>query len=576
VGGTDGGAGNVISGNFQVGVRIQANGVVVQGNYIGTDVSGTRILGNVEGLVIDPSSQNVVIGGTAPGAGNLISANTREGVTDNGTGTLFQGNYIGTDVTGTLNLGNIAGGLFASGSGTTVGGTTPGAGNLISANGGAGLVLSGSDLVVQGNRIGTNAAGTAALPNVTGVGSSGLRITLGGTSPAAGNLISGNSFAGLAIGSAGHDDVGTVVQGNLIGTDVTGTAALGNGIGVSITGRGLTLGGTEAGAGNVISGNVGDGVLIADRTDTGATLLGNRIGTDVSGMFALPNGGNGVTATTANNVIGGAADGAGNLISGNKGAGLRLDAPHQVVQGNRIGTDVSGTQPLGNGTGVFADSSDNLLGGTEAGAGNLISGNAGDGITLSGAGTTRNLVQGNTIGADVSGTAPLGNGGNGVALTGGAHDNTVGGVAPRAGNVIAFNGNDGVLVDGGSGNTILHDLIFANANLGIELLDGGNNGQPVPTVTSAASGGGLTNIQVDFTGPPSTLYTLELFANGDPANPQGERFLISLTVSTNADGVASVTVSVGFEVPPGQVVTATLTDPLGNTSAFSLGLPVTG
>jgi hypothetical protein len=187
----------------------------------------------------------------------------------------------------------------------------------------------------------------------------------------------------------------------------------------------------------------------------------------------------------------------------------------------------------------------------------------------------RNRIQGNLIGTDLTGAQPLGNGGDGVAVTGGAHDNTVGGTVPGAGNVIAYNGHDGVLIDTGTGNSVLHNRIFANAALGIELVNHGNNDQAAPVLTAAASGGGVTTLQGRFTGRRSTTYTLEFFADGgDPA--QGQQFLGSVTVTTDANGVADFTVSFGLEVAPGQLATATATDPDGNTSAFSQGVVVTG
>ena len=126
-----------------------------------------------------------------------------------------------------------------------------------------------------------------------------------------------------------------------------------------------------------------------------------------------------------------------------------------------------------------------------------------------------------------------------------------------------------------SRNAILHNAIFGNGRLGIELLNNGNNNQPAPTLTSAATGGGLTTIQGTFTGQPSRVYTLELFANDDPSGSQGERFLGSFSVLTDASGMATFTVSLGLEVTAGGTVTATLTDPLNNTSAFSSPQPVT-
>jgi hypothetical protein len=584
IGGTQAELRNLVSGNTGAGIRIQASGILVQGNFIGTDLTGTKALPNGSyGVQVPSGATNNTVGGTEAGSGNLISGNYEDGVLLSGDNNLVQGNYIGTDVTGTAALGNrtIAVYIFQGGH-NTVGGTAPGAKNLISGNtsaagvevfGGFGSGGAAPDNVVQGNYIGTDITGTKALGNARGVyvGTNGAGTTVGGAAAGAGNLISGNSDSGAYLSAPN-----ITVQGNRIGTDASGAHALGNEVdGVFVGADNDLIGGTADGAGNLISGNKRNGVELLGPNNT---VEGNRIGTDASGTQAVGNAFAGVFINHAsNNHIG--TPSAGNLLSGNGSAGVYVlgtnaTATGNLIQGNRIGTDASGFKALGNSTGVVLDSApDNTVGGTEAGAGNLISGNKGYGIDLFGT-ANANAVQGNTVGADVTGAAFLGNGGSGVAITGGAHDNTTGGLAPRAGNVIAYNGNDGVLVDGGAGNAILHDAIFGNGNLGLELLDGGNNDQPAPTVTSAVSGGGQTNIQVDFSGLPSTAYTLELFVNSDPSNPQGERFLVALPVSTGPGGVASFTVSLGLEVPAGEAVTATLTDPAGNTSTFSLAVLV--
>jgi parallel beta-helix repeat protein len=562
--------GNLISGNG-TGVVLSAGGNLLQGNTLGTDAGAAYAVGNDAGVVINSTGN--MIGGTAPGAGNLISGNGT-GVQVASPGNLIQGNLIGTDGTGSAALGN-ATGVSITAANNTLGGTAPGASNVISGNG-TGVALSGSGAannVVQGNLIGTDAGGA----NPVGNAEDGIFLTsganhnlIGGAAPGAGNVIAASGAYGVALfmGSGSNQ-----VQGNLIGTDAGGTAPLGNLIGVFV-GAGSndnTVGGTAAGAGNLISASLSDGIYLNASSRT--VVRGNTVGADVSGTNPLGNR-NGITVVGSD-----ATTLAGNLLSGNREAGVYLsDATNLTIAGNLIGTDASGTQALGNGgAGIFLLSGSNVtVGGTASGAGNLISANGADGITISGPSTTGVVVQGNTIGADVTGAAFLGNGGNGVALVDGAHDNRIGGVALGAGNLIAFNGNDGVLVDGGAGNAILHDRIFANANLGIELLDGGNNGQPAPTVTSVVSGGGQTNVQVDFSGLPSTVYTLELFVNSDPASDQGERFLGSFTVLTDPSGVASFTASFGFDLPAGEVVTATLTDPFGNTSTFSLATPVNG
>src|SRR5207247_1576932 len=158
--------------------------------------------------------------------------------------------------------GVICGDVLLGGADVTIGGTAAGAGNLVSGNDGDGIVVANSGALIQGNFIGTNATGTAALRNlrhgVNFLGLKGRNSTLGGTTAGARNLISGNGVDGVYVG-----DGGNLIQGNYIGTNASGTAALANmQHGVDITSSGNTVGGTVAGARNVISGNSRFGVLV--------------------------------------------------------------------------------------------------------------------------------------------------------------------------------------------------------------------------------------------------------------------------------------------------------------------------
>lgn len=420
-------------------------------------------------------------------------------------GNVLVGNYIGTDPTGAQAQGNGIGVMIGSDN-NLIGGTEAGAGNLISGNGG-GIEILGSGATnnsIQGNYIGTDATGTQALGNTTGVDILGGRNnTVGGTATGAGNLISGNSATGLSLGSDGN-----IVRGNYIGTDVTGARAVGNFNGVSILGEANFVGGTTPGSGNVIAGNGGPGIEII-------------------------------------------------FVSGN------------VIQGDYIGTDATGTQALGNGgDGVVLNGSNNTVGGTTAGAGNLIAANGGSGIAIQARG---NAVEGNLIGTDISGTNPLGNSMDGVSLLTGASGNTVGGTVAGAGNTIAFNSLSGVLVNQGTDNAIQGNAIFANGGLGIELVDQGNHDQEAPMLIAASSDGQNTTVVGTLTSAPNTDFVLEFFSNtecGLGGYGQGEIFLGSLTVTTDDTGLVEFTAMLD-PVDVGQFITATATDPEGNTSQFS-------
>jgi hypothetical protein len=296
--------------------------------------------------------------------------------------------------------------------------------------------------------------------------SSAQNNTIGGTTVGARNVISGNAQSGVHIGG---DASSNQVLGNFIGTNQDGTAALGNGFrGVVIDGApNTTVGGTAAGAGNVISGNALGGVDISGPTATGNAVRKNFIGTDASGGAALGNGtGAGVQINDAPmNTIGGSTD-SRNLISGNAFVGIAIigaTATSNVVAANTIGTNFDGSGPVPNGHGVLILSSVNTIGSDFPGLGNLISGNTGQGVWLTGSGAIGNIVLGNLIGTNAGGTATLGNGGNGVLIDANATTNTIGGSPAATRNVISGNGLNGVRIDGG-GNTVRGNYIGTDVN----------------------------------------------------------------------------------------------------------------
>ena len=368
-----GGTGNVISGNDQYGISIDANstGNFVQHNLIGTNLAGTAALGNSFSGIVVLSGSNT-IGGTATDAGNAISGNLHHGVWLNSataTGNLVQGNYIGLDMTGTADVGNVLNGvqIDASAATNTIGGTTPAAGNVISGNNQNGVFMTGAATtgnLVQGNYIGTNEAGTGAVANtLDGVLINGSPSnTIGGTAAGAGNVISGNSRFGVEIVNSGS--TGNLVQGNLIGTNAAGTGAVGNtksGV-VVFNAASNTVGGTAVGSRNMISGNGENGVFLGAAGATGNLVQGNYIGTDITGAVDLGNTLDGVLVNAApSNTIGGTAATARNVISGNNRFGIQIissGATGNLVQGNYIGTNAAGTGAVGNslsGIVVFAE-----------------------------------------------------------------------------------------------------------------------------------------------------------------------------------------------------------------------------
>lgn len=306
---------------------INASGSIIEGNYIGTDVTGTVDVGNGAAGIEVQSCGNVTIGGTTAAARNIISGNTGPGITFGGTvdpNNVIEGNYIGTDVTGTLDLGNDRQGISDTGQNTLIGGTTAGAGNVISGNGQtiieSGAVYTGdTGMLLQGNLIGTDVTGTTAIGDgFSGVYMGGTSSTVGGTTPAARNVISGNLKHGILVGTGFNN--GNLIEGNYIGTDVTGTSAIANGVnGVECSGK-IVVGGTASGAGNVISGNGQDGIGLD--TGFGTTIQGNLIGTQADGVSALGNTRTGVRRNSGTGTIGGTATGAPNVIAFNGGDGI--------------------------------------------------------------------------------------------------------------------------------------------------------------------------------------------------------------------------------------------------------------
>jgi hypothetical protein len=485
-------------------------------------------------------------------------------------------------------------------------GGTSGAGRTVA------LMSLASNVKIEGSFIGTNASGTAATASpTTGIFLDNVsNSTIGGTTPAARNLISGN-YGGLIL--RGPETTGNVIAGNTIGTDASGTAAIPNTVDGILLGpfaANNLIGGTTAGARNVISGN-GNGIVAASISPgllytlgDGNRIQGNYIGTTADGNGALGNGAVGQNTTGGIYIadlnlgagaltIGGTAVGAGNLISGNKGSGIAVTAYdfHSpsgtvLVQGNRIGTGATGTGANANqGDGIFQDflTLKILVGGTTAAERNIISGNLGNGIS-GGSYYGSAVIQGNFIGTDVTGTLPLGNGNHGVlaAFTGAQIGN---GATPGGGNVIAFNAHNGVAVTGDVGNPISRNSIFSNGGLGIDLGNNGvtpndagdadtgpNNLQNFPVLASVAFDGINVVIGGALNSAASTAFRVEFFSNescSPSGHGQGQTFLGSTTVTTDGGGNGSFS-SLTFPVPAGQtVITATATDPAGNSSEFS-------
>jgi hypothetical protein len=568
IGGTSAGAANVISGNGGDGIDAEASCLVL-GNVIGTNMAGTRAVPN-SGDGIAVGAAGATIGGTSAGAGNVISGNGSAGIYVAGS-CLVLGNLIGTNMAGTGAVPNFDSGIFVGAAGATIGGSSAGVANVISGNRNDGLVVDASCLI-EGNLIGTNEAGSSAVPDSDDgifVGAAGA--TIGGTTDGTANVVSGNGGDGI------DAEASCLVLGNLIGTDLTGASAVPDSVyGIDVEGSGVTIGGTSANSGNVISGNRSGGIMV------GAPCLieGNLIGTNAGGTAAVQNpygifvGGSSAVTGGPGATIGGTSAGASNVISGNSLAGVYIDASCLVL-GNLIGTDLTGTKSVQSttgalDTGIIVATSGATIGGTSAGAANVISGNGADGIDVG----ASCLVEGNRIGTDTTGANPVPNQGMGVFVDDGSGvASTIGGVG--LGNVIAFNGGPGVATaPGTTGTSIEFNAIFGNGGPGIDLGDDGvtpnipNGANNTPVLDS--SDFGIITGTLDAT--PNSTYTVDFYASpiidAAPARPQGRDYLGSVIVTTGLTGEASLVI--GYTPIPGEpIITATSTDASGTTSEFS-------
>ncbi len=413
------GQGNVVSGNTSSGIMISGDGGggaarnVVVGNFIGTDASGTRAMGNgVDGMWVQKAANNR-IGGPEVRDRNIVSGNGWSGIMLAGKATenLVEGNFVGTDVTGSFAVGNLHRGIHL-GLGAFANVIR---GNLVSGNPDWAMAIEdhGSSYnAVLGNRIGTDATGTRAIPNgglgvLLNAGVSGFN-RVGGIRPEERNLVSGNLQGGIVVMTRGN-----LIRGNYVGTDVTGRNPLGNGEdGVRLSSSGNILGGAVPEEANVIAANGSFGV---SASGDHSVILGNHIGTDPTGLTAMGNARSGVSLGGRHSIVQGnviahtmtsAGFGSGsgvsvgpeldctirrNSIHHNAGAGIESAAepPAPIITGVTP-TSVTGTACGGCEVEIFSDSEDEgrvFEGSTQADGSGGFAFSAGSG-TLTGPGLT--------------------------------------------------------------------------------------------------------------------------------------------------------------------------------------------
>lgn len=540
-------------------------------NRIG-DAAAPNVLGNTTGIVVGASSSarpardNVIEGNTVgllvdhrtavPGfappttaaglslsafdggalTGTIVRGNTVAsfpvGIRVSGDGvsaTLIEANAVGTTRDGDEARPNTTGILVEGGSGTIV------RNNTVSGNTSAGVAVQRGSfaaapvgVVIEGNRIGTDGTGALALPNGNGVTVSGGAgsVLIGGRTAAAANTISGNRFAGILIASSSPG--GTRIEGNRIGLNATGTAALPNQtVGVQISSaRNNTVGGTDAGVRNVISGNLRGGVTISGATATGNVVAGNWIGLSGDGTRALGNGQFAVQLVEApDNIVGGVGLSAANTISGNSGGLYIQQSPRTIVFGNRFGVGGTGAGRLPNGGSAVTvfQSNDTQIGALTASEGNRfafhLSSPAVQVLQSTGVAVLSNTFDRNGMGIDLGGDGPT--------------------------------ANDPDDPDAGA-NRLMN----------------------TPVIASASINRSTGNLDVTYsvnTASSNASYSLTVqFYLADSTGVQGAYFLVSDTYSfPNTSRSVTLPTGLGSEFIADGRVLATSTDGAGNTSEFS-------
>ncbi len=636
IGGKLAGQGNVIAASSGGGGIVMEGGPcdsnLFASNYIGFGFDGTTLLVNGSGT----NHHGIYCNGSGSGYNSfyknvIYSLNRGDGIRfDYGGFDTISYNYVGTDVTGLTAVG--IGTAASSGAGIHV--NNGGAsnmqiiGNVVAMCQGHGIWVDGTvtNYLIKGNKVGMNKYGLGTtFGNVqTGIymsnGAAKTGIIIGGTNPATDrNIVSRNgrstlysctSTNGYGIILEGAD--GAVVLGNYVGVDSTGNVAAGNGgSGIMINGSGctnITIGGLAAGSRNVVCSNgfncsgppanVRHGIQFNQNSGVNYQVLGNYVGIGADGTTLLGNSEEGVSSySTSNITIGGNSAAARNVIAGNAiGVFLQPGITNCKVLGNYIGTDATGMIAKPNVVGVQLSNgaTGNVVGGSNPGEGNIISGNTSHGISLTN-GAVNNVIQQNYIGVNAA-IGAMANGGDGVhieANSTSSNNNLIGSATNTSlGNIIAYNANGVNIIDGSKQNEIRRNSIYCNGSAsvnGINLHGVGNINISAPGplvvtpyVTAPTAGIVLANIG---TGNIVSTDVVEVFYDNSCGTCQGRTYLGNATNGGTGQWsysplpAASDCTSKGSASCPSGVknITATRTDnasPHGNTSQFMSCSPI--
>ncbi|MGD0711380.1 MAG: T9SS type A sorting domain-containing protein, partial [Bacteroidales bacterium] len=440
---------------------------------------------------------------------------------------------------------------------------------------------------VIGNYIGCNYNATDTLSNTEGIEIMGgpYSNTIGGATADKQNIVSGNKDVGIRAVNSNSN----IIKGNYVGLNRTGNAAIKNTEGISIEGTSKynIIGGYTAAERNYVSGNDAYGITVYGDYNI---IIGNFVGTDITGTDSVPNTyGVLFDEGACYNRLGGTAAGAGNLMSGNSGYGVfiyNLSTLADTVVGNLIGTDVTGTLPLPNTNGMVIDgiASKHYI------DNNVISANRQCGIDIHISGTDSNVIVRNKIGTDITGTQALGNAIDGIRIAEGGQHNMIG--LPGKGNIIAYNGGNGITLMTAADlyNTISENSIYSNASLGIDLYPAGVNANDAGSSDTAGPNELMNypviqNVNLNaISGITSVSGTIDHTIHGGSNGIRIELFKSDNNISGYGEGKEFI----GYAISDGSgnwsfncsclgssdIVTSTATDLRGNTSEFSLNSSV--
>ncbi|MGH3090634.1 MAG: Ig-like domain-containing protein [Rubrobacteraceae bacterium] len=687
------------SSSAGIGISLSGSGGnTIEGSFIGTSADGTTALGNKVGIRVD--SPGNTIGGTTAAARNVVSGNVERGIDIFDDDTTVRGNYIGAAADGVGPLGNGAGILMGTNAGNnSIGGTAPGAANVIAFNDSEVFASFGVTVnddggnAIRGNAIHSNGdlgidLGTPGVtpndacdadtggnelqnfPAITSAGTVGDNVVIQGTLDSKPNQTFTIDFYASAAGDPSGNGEGRVYLGST--TAATGAdcdASFDASLAAPVSGNDvITATATDSGGNTsefsaaqaltdlspfVVTntddageGSLRQAIINADSTPGTQTIRFDLSGTapftiNIASRLNVeepviidattqpgyagspvveirPNGNDSIGLNIGNDTV------VKGLAISDFVTAMVLCGSGNTVQGNYIGVDLTGNAGVGNDTGIFicGSSSDNLVGGQTPDERNVISRNN-VGIALHSAAA----IQGNFIGTDAAGTSDIDGfqSSTGIEVLGDAWtitDNVIGGNFhgihikrdPRffsSLNInVVENNSIGLGADGTSlvGNTfgirindqtrqvrMTENRVFGNTGLGI-FLDNGlqsgftplpndpqdpdtgpNNQQNYPVLTSASSSGGSTTVAGTLDSTPSRDFTLEFFSSPScdaSGNGEGETFLGSTDVTTDAGGIADFTADLPVTVDRGRSITATATDSGGNTSEFSQCLAI--